>query len=87
MFFNKFLFIGLTDSMRDNFHLMNALAKHTRVAPKSRIDKLLTFNRRLRSVPAIVQELTDWNLKLDDRSTRQCTGSYFTGGGNCIWRR
>lgn len=67
MFFNKFLFIGLTDSMRDNFHLMNALAKHTRVAPKSRIDKLLTFNRRLRSVPAIVQELTDWNLKLDDR--------------------
>ncbi|XP_076233645.1 aubergine isoform X2 [Calliopsis andreniformis] len=58
---------GLTDSMRDNFHLMNALAQHTRVAPRSRIDKLLHFNRRLRSVPTIVQELNDWNLKLDDK--------------------
>ncbi|XP_076679730.1 aubergine isoform X3 [Andrena cerasifolii] len=58
---------GLTDQMRENFHLMNALAKHTRVAPKSRIDKLLAFNRRLRSMPEVVQELTDWNLKLDDR--------------------
>lgn len=59
--------VGLTDQMRENFHLMNALAKHTRVAPKSRIDKLLAFNRRLRSMPEIVQELTDWNLKLNDR--------------------
>lgn len=58
---------GLTDSMRDNFHLMRALSEHTRVSPKSRIDKLMVFNRRLRSEPAIVQELHDWNLKLDER--------------------
>ncbi|XP_031829627.1 aubergine [Nomia melanderi] len=58
---------GLTDNMRENFNLMRALAEHTRVSPKSRIDKLMTFNRRLRSEPAIVQELNDWNLKLDER--------------------
>ncbi|KOC68594.1 Protein piwi [Habropoda laboriosa] len=58
---------GLTDNMRNNFHLMNALAEHTRVSPKSRIDKLMAFNRRLRQEKAIVQELQDWNLKLDDR--------------------
>ncbi|XP_076644828.1 aubergine isoform X1 [Halictus rubicundus] len=58
---------GLTDSMRSDFHLMRALGEHTRVAPKSRIDKLMVFNRRVRSESAIVQELGNWNLKLDDR--------------------
>ncbi|XP_076292717.1 aubergine isoform X2 [Lasioglossum baleicum] len=58
---------GLTDSMRENFQLMRALSEHTRVAPKSRIDKLMVFNRRLRSENAIVQELNDWNLKLDQQ--------------------
>ncbi|XP_003708345.1 aubergine isoform X2 [Megachile rotundata] len=58
---------GLTDNMRENFHLMAALAKHTRISPKSRIAKLMTFNRRLHSESAIRQELDEWNLKLDDK--------------------
>ncbi|XP_076749103.1 aubergine [Xylocopa sonorina] len=58
---------GLTDNMRENFNLMRALSYHTRVSPSVRIDKLMTFNSRLRSEEAIVQELNEWNLKLDDR--------------------
>ncbi|KZC11749.1 Protein piwi [Dufourea novaeangliae] len=57
----------LTDSMRENFHLMRALSDHTRVSPKARIEKLMAFNRRLRSERAIVQELNEWNLKLDEK--------------------
>ncbi|XP_054007565.1 piwi-like protein Siwi isoform X1 [Hylaeus anthracinus] len=60
---------GITDAMRNNFNLMRALAEHTRVSPRARIDKLMTFNRRLRSTNTIVQELTEWNLKLDERLT------------------
>ncbi|XP_076183487.1 aubergine isoform X2 [Ptiloglossa arizonensis] len=58
---------GFTDSMRNDFHLMRALAEHTRVSPKSRIDKLMLFNRRLRSQQTIVQEFNDWNLNLDEK--------------------
>lgn len=55
--------------MRENFHLMRALAEHTRVSPKARIDKLMIFNRRLRQEQAIVDELSEWNMKLDERLT------------------
>ncbi|XP_076545274.1 piwi-like protein Siwi [Osmia lignaria lignaria] len=58
---------GLTDSMRENFHLMRALAEHTRISPKLRITKLMAFNRRLRSEDAISKELREWNLQLDDK--------------------
>ncbi|XP_043785824.1 piwi-like protein Siwi isoform X1 [Apis laboriosa] len=58
---------GLTDAMRDNFHLMRTLAEYTRVSPAARIDKLMVFNRRLRDKPSIVKELNEWNLHLDER--------------------
>nr|XP_050862637.1 piwi-like protein Siwi isoform X3 [Vespula vulgaris]XP_050862638.1 piwi-like protein Siwi isoform X3 [Vespula vulgaris] len=58
---------GLTDRMRANFDLMQALATHTRVSPESRIQKLLMFNRRLCSQPNIVKELKEWNLELEDK--------------------
>lgn len=51
--------------MRNDYKLMAALAKHTRVNPDRRIDKLLTFNRRLQDKPAVVQEFKQWNLRLD----------------------
>lgn len=57
--------IGLTDNMRENFHLMKALATHTRVSPVSRIDKLMRFNERLRQETKVLEELKDWNMKLD----------------------
>ncbi|XP_070167826.1 piwi-like protein Siwi [Polyergus mexicanus] len=56
---------GLTDNMRENFHLMKALSMHTRVSPVSRIDKLMRFNERLRQEARVSEELKDWNMKLD----------------------
>ncbi|XP_011300056.1 protein aubergine [Fopius arisanus] len=58
---------GLTDKMRNDFRLMSALAQHTRVTPQRRIDKLLAFNRRLNSTPAIQEEFKNWNLTLDSQ--------------------
>jgi len=51
--------------MRENFHLMRALATHTRVSPESRIDKLMRFNSRLRQETKVIDELKDWNMKLE----------------------
>ena len=51
--------------MRSDFRLMAALSKHTRVSPGDRIKKLLSFNRRLYSVPNVVQEFTNWRLELE----------------------
>ncbi|XP_063975996.1 piwi-like protein Siwi isoform X2 [Diachasmimorpha longicaudata] len=58
---------GLTNDMRNDFRLMSALAEHTRVEPRKRIDKLLAFNRRLHNEPTIQQEFQNWNLKLDTK--------------------
>ncbi|XP_046997505.1 piwi-like protein Siwi isoform X1 [Schistocerca americana] len=55
---------GISDDMRANFHLMRALADHTRVAPEARIQKLLQFNERLYKEPEVVSSLTEWNMKL-----------------------
>lgn len=51
--------------MRTNFDLMESLALHTRVSPASRIQKLLSFNKRLYSEPNVVKELKEWNLQLE----------------------
>ncbi|CAL1675441.1 unnamed protein product [Lasius platythorax] len=56
---------GLTDNMRENFHLMRALATHTRVSPAARVEKLMRFNDRLRQETKVIDELKDWNMKLD----------------------
>lgn len=53
--------------MKSNRQLMSALAEHTRVNPKSRIEKLLQFNQRLYSVPEITAEFDRWNLQLDKK--------------------
>lgn len=57
---------GLTDDMRTNFQLMRALAEHTRVFPKVRIEKLHKFNRRLKENEKVVQDLSSWNMRLSD---------------------
>lgn len=51
--------------MRENFHLMKALAVHTCISPESRVDKLMRFNNRLRQEPKVLQEFKDWNMTLD----------------------
>lgn len=53
--------------MRDNYKLMSSLATHTRLNPSSRIEKLMSFNKRLLNTPKIVQELFEWNLELDKK--------------------
>ncbi|XP_029174895.1 piwi-like protein Siwi isoform X2 [Nylanderia fulva] len=58
---------GLTDSMRENFKLMSAVAKYTRLGAKERVDRLKTFNQRLNNQDNIVREFSEWNLQLDNK--------------------
>lgn len=53
--------------MRENYRLMSSLATHTRLNPNSRIEKLMHFNQRLLNTNNIVQELSEWNLQLDNK--------------------
>lgn len=55
---------GLTPEQRANFQLMRALADHTRVGPKQRIEKLMKFSQRLRSNEQIMNELRTWDMQL-----------------------
>jgi len=40
---------GLTDKMRTNFQLMQALAQYTRLGPSQRVERLQKFNRCLKT--------------------------------------
>jgi hypothetical protein len=40
---------GLTDKMRNNYKLMQDLAKYTRLGPSQRVERLQKFNRRLKT--------------------------------------
>lgn len=51
--------------MRANFALMKKLSEKTRVAPKLRIEKLLQFNVKLATHKKVVEDLQQWNFKLD----------------------
>ncbi|XP_014475840.1 PREDICTED: protein aubergine-like [Dinoponera quadriceps] len=57
---------GLTDAMRDNFSVMSSLSTYTRINPEARIEKLLSFSRRLREHPDAKKEFDHWNMKLDN---------------------
>lgn len=56
---------GITDSMREDFRLMAALAVHTRVDPPRRIAKLMQFNQRLLSNEQTVAKLRDFDMTLE----------------------
>lgn len=77
---------GLTDAQRQNFQLMRALADHTRVPPRARVEKLLRFCRRLSTTEKAMQELNRWDLKLADRvvefAGRAFPPETIVGGGN-----
>lgn len=53
--------------MRSNYPTMNALATHTKLDPKARIERLMSFNRRLLRESKVVDELNDWGLKLGNK--------------------
>ncbi|KAJ6638517.1 Protein aubergine, partial [Pseudolycoriella hygida] len=56
---------GLTQKMRNDGKLMAALANHTRLAPKVRIEKYIAFNQRLQTTKESVENFNEWNFKLD----------------------
>ncbi|XP_043484450.1 piwi-like protein Siwi [Leptopilina heterotoma] len=60
---------GLTDDMRSDFRTMNALATYTKLDPRTRIERLKSFNARLLREPKVVKELSEWGLKLDNNLT------------------
>ena len=53
--------------MRSSYQTMNALATHTKLDPRARIERLMSFNRRLLNEPNVVKELNDWKLELDNK--------------------
>lgn len=59
-----FFFLGLTESMRNDFRLMKALKNHTQVVPESRISKLMKFNERLNRVREVREEFEQWDMSL-----------------------
>lgn len=77
---------GYTDQMRKDFRLMQATAAHTRVGPAGRIERLLSFNQRLRQTPESIACFNDWmlNLKTDlvDVTARQLPPEIITLGDN-----
>uniref|UniRef100_A0A224X701 Putative translation initiation factor 2c eif-2c n=1 Tax=Panstrongylus lignarius TaxID=156445 RepID=A0A224X701_9HEMI len=54
---------GLSEDMRNNFHLMRDLEEHTRLHPSARMDKIVHFMRRLTTNEQAKGELSLWNLK------------------------
>lgn len=58
------LVTGLTDSMRNNFQLMRAMAEHTRLDPLKRVERLLTFNNRLNTTAKSKEQFSQFHTKL-----------------------
>ncbi|KAF7997591.1 hypothetical protein HCN44_006162 [Aphidius gifuensis] len=56
---------GITDAMRNDFRLMDAMAQHTRINAQQRVQKLNAFNKRLYGEPLVVSEFRQWNLQLE----------------------
>lgn len=56
---------GITDQMRNNFHLMKAMSEHTRVDPRNRQLRLNDFNQRIHASPESQTALHDFGLNLD----------------------
>ncbi|XP_025197459.1 piwi-like protein Siwi [Melanaphis sacchari] len=96
------LMTGLTDKMRNNFHLMKEIAPYTLVDPEVRKEKLTNFVNLLLNTPDSVTELKKWNMtvsnkfvelngrKLPPEPILSHTSSYFGGyeadWSNIVWK-
>lgn len=88
---------GLTDAQRANFRLMQEFAKHTKLGPTQRIQRLQNFSQRLSSKPEVVKELKNWDFKLSDTIVRLqgrvlpaeklygANSDYSSGSERCDW--
>ncbi|KAF7996956.1 hypothetical protein HCN44_002602 [Aphidius gifuensis] len=56
---------GITDAMRNDYKLMDAMAQHTRISAETRVKKLNVFNQRLHGEPKVVTEFREWQLELE----------------------
>ncbi|KAH8374248.1 hypothetical protein KR200_006372, partial [Drosophila serrata] len=56
---------GMTDAMRANFRLMKAMSEYTRLTPDRRIERLRTFNKRLKSSKDSMELMKSWQIELD----------------------
>lgn len=56
---------GITDQMRNNFHLMKAMSEHTRVDPRNRQERLREFNARLHQSEDSKRAFNEFGLDLD----------------------
>ncbi|XP_043469025.1 piwi-like protein Siwi isoform X2 [Leptopilina heterotoma] len=77
---------GLTDQMRNNFQLMKEVAKYTCADPNVRIEKLLSFNKRISQCTKTTDQWTQWGLSLGTQlvkvSGRQMPPEEILFGGN-----
>lgn len=46
---------------------MRSMDEYNRMRPSTRIEKLINFNRRLKSCEKSAEFLNEWQLKLEDR--------------------
>lgn len=69
---------GLTDNMRADFRLMQALAQYTRVSPSTRVQKLMAFNNRLQTCDKAMEQLRKFDMSLG-RGLVEVTGNKLPG--------
>lgn len=55
---------GLTERMRQDFKLMQAISAYTRLSPDQRVESLNRFNQRMQGTRESMQILEDWNMNL-----------------------
>ncbi|XP_044016135.1 piwi-like protein Siwi [Aphidius gifuensis] len=59
--------IGLSDTMKSDSKLMEALAERSRIPVESYAQKIIAISKRFNENPSAVAELTKWNLQLDQQ--------------------
>jgi len=58
---------GLTDSMKNNFNLMRAMADYTRMDPRKRVERLMKFNERMLTTPKSAEVFDQFQTKLQPK--------------------
>jgi len=58
---------GITDDMRQDFHIMRDIAQHTRVSPEQRAYETTDFVQKMNNSREVQKELNDWGLGIATR--------------------
>ena len=68
---------GLTDAMRSDFRLMQAVANITRISPQARVDRTYQFLKRIKENPEVWAFFIFWR--------RLWTVNDVTGNDSLAW--